>query len=238
MSQYDLPLVSCIIAVYNGQAYLREAIESLLAQEYPLLEIVVVDDGSTDGTAGVISAYRGRVHAISQTNCGVSVARNRGVEMSSGRLLCFLDADDLLDPRKIAAQVAAFGTDERLDFCDCHTSYFWSPEISAEALERDPRHAQPFWHTPLPRHISTWLFRCELWDRVGTFAARLRYAEDVDWFSRARDLPMRSLTLPDVLTHRRLHTGNVTAQCRDRQVDDLASTLRAHMVRARTRNAG
>src|ERR1044072_1539908 len=103
MSQHsDSPTVSCVIAVYNGQAYLRESIDSLLAQEYAHVEIVVVDDGSTDGTAGIIEQYGDRIRAIHQPNAGVSAARNRGVAASSGQLLCFLDADDLLDPRKIS----------------------------------------------------------------------------------------------------------------------------------------
>lgn len=234
----ELPLVSCVIAVFNGEAYLHEAIDSLLAQDYPHVEIIVVDDGSTDRTADVIERYGDRLRVLSQPNRGVSIARNRGVEMASGRLLCFLDADDLLDPSKIGTQVSAFMHDSQLEFCDCHTLYFWSPEISAEALERDPRYSDPFWRKPLPAHISTWLFRRELWERVGGFSAARRYSEDTDWFSRARDLGMRRLTLPEVRTHRRLHSGNVTTQRRAEQVADLADTLRAHLVRRRTRSPG
>lgn len=232
------PRLSCVIAVYNGEAYLDEAIDSLLAQTYPQVEIVVVNDGSTDGTAGVIGRYGDRVRALHQDNRGVSIARNRGIEISSGQLLCFLDADDWLDPRKIAAQAAEFLADPQLDLCDCYTSYFWSPEIPAEVLERDPRHGESFWRKPLPSHISTWLFRRELWDRVGEFSAKLRFAEDLDWFSRARDLPMKRLTLPDVLTHRRLHLTNVTARGRARQVADLAGTLMAHVMRKRRVGGG
>ena len=130
--QSELPLVSCIIAVFNGEAYLREAIDSLLEQTYAELEIVVVNDGSTDGTANVIDGYGDRVRVLNQANCGVSIARNRGVAMSTGQLLCFLDADDRVDRRKIAMQVATFEADAQLEFCDCHASYFWSAEISAE----------------------------------------------------------------------------------------------------------
>lgn len=230
----DLPLVSCIIAVYNGEAYLHEAIDSLIAQEYPHLEIIVVDDGSTDGTAEVIGRYGDRVRACHQDNCGVSVSRNRGVAMSKGELLCFLDADDRLDPRKIALQVDALRTDKKLELCDCYTSYFWSPELSAKALAADHRYAEPFWRQVLPHHISTWLFHRKLWERVGEFSAEMRYSEDSDWLSRGLDLFMHRLTLPDVLTHRRLHPGNVTARHRDEQVAKLADMFRAHMHRKRT----
>lgn len=232
----DLPLVSCIIAVYNGEAYLHEAIESLIGQEYPRVEIVVVDDGSTDGTAELIRRYGERVISLRQPNSGVSAARNRGVATSTGQLLSFLDADDLLDPWKIAVQVNAMRADETLDFCDCHSSYFWSPELSAEALARDVRHAEPFWHKVLPGHISTWLLRRELWDRVGGMQPGMHFSEDVDWLSRARDLSMRQLTLPDVLTRRRLHAGNVTARCGAEQGAALADMLKAHLTRVRGRS--
>lgn len=229
----NIPRVSCIIAVYNGQAYLHEAIDSVLAQTYPDVEIVVVNDGSTDGTAGVIGRYGDRVRSLHQENRGVSVARNRGVEMSTGELICFLDADDLFDARKIAVQVDTLRADPQLDLCACHASNFWSPEISPDALRRDSRYAQTFWRAPVPGYIISWLFRRGLWDRVGGFAAELRHSEDIDWFSRARDLCMRQLTLPDVLVHRRLHPANVTARRETQDVATLADVLKAHLKRVR-----
>lgn len=222
------------MAVYNGAAYLSEAIDSLLAQDYPDLEIVVVNDGSTDGTADVIRRYGDRLRVVNQANAGVSIARNRGVEMSSGQLLCFLDADDRLDPRKLSMQVAALSADPQLDFCDCHTSNFWSPELSAEMCERDPRYGGLTWWKIFPAHLSTWLFRRDLWDRVGGFQPQLRYAEDFDWFSRACDLPARRVRLADVLTHRRLHPGNVSARCLDEQATSVAGMLKAHLARKRS----
>jgi glycosyltransferase involved in cell wall biosynthesis len=234
----NLPRVSCIVAVYNGEAYLAEAIDSLLAQNYPHLEIVVINDGSTDGTADVISRYGDRLHVLNQVNRGVSMARNRGVDMSTGQLLCFLDADDRLDPRKLTMQVAELRADPHLDFCDCHTSNFWSPELSAETREQDHPYRGNAWWKTFPAHISTWLFRRDLWDRVGGFAAQLRYAEDFDWFSRACDLPMRRLTLADVLTYRRLHPANVSARCQDEQVTSVASMLKAHLARKRSVSLG
>jgi hypothetical protein len=138
-----------------------------------------------------------------------------------------------LDPRKIAVQVDAFRADERLDFCDCHSAYFWSPDLSATALAADYRFSDPFWRQVLPHHISTWLFRRALWERVGAFSATMRYSEDTDWLSRGRDLSMHRLTLPDVLTDRRLHPGNVTARHPDEQSAVMADMLAAHLRRKR-----
>jgi glycosyltransferase involved in cell wall biosynthesis len=234
----NFPRVSCVVAVYNGETYLSEAIDSLLAQTYPNLEIVVVNDGSTDGTADVIRRFGDRLRLLHQANHGVSIARNRGVELSSGELLCFLDADDRVDPRKLTMQVAELRADPNLDFCDCHTSNFWSPELSAETREQDPRYRGLTWWKIFPAHLSTWLFRRDLWDRVGGFQPRLRYAEDFDWFSRACDLPARRVRLADVLTYRRLHPGNVSARCLDEQSTSVAGMLKAHLARKRSASPG
>ena len=236
-SSSDQPLVSCIIAVLNGEAYLQQAIDSLLAQTYPATEIIVVNDGSTDRTPDVVARYGNRLRLLNQENRGVSIARNRGVAMSTGSLLCFLDADDLLKPTKIALQIARFQADPQLQFCDCHTAYFWTPEMSQARREADFRYADPFWRMPLPGHISTWLFRRQVWERVGEFSAGKQYAEDVDWFSRGRDLGLPRLTLSDVLTLRRLHENNVTTRNPGEQVSDLANMLKAHLLRKRTRKA-
>lgn len=227
------PLVSCVIAVYNGQRYLHEAIDSLLAQDYPLIEIVIVDDGSTDDTSAVIERYGDRVVALRQKNQGVSVARNRGVDRATGELICFLDADDRLDRRKIAMQVDAFHNEPLLDLCECHTRFFWSPELTESHLRTDPRYADSFWRELIPGHISTWLFTRDLWERIGPFEPGKRFAEDVDWYMRGKDLGMRRRTLPDVLTERRLHPENVTAGERAAQDDALTETIMAHLKRSR-----
>lgn len=233
--QATLPSVSCIIAVFNGETYLHEAIDSLLAQTYPRqVEIVVVNDGSTDATADVIRRYGDRLRVLNQANAGVSIARNRGVAISTGQLVCFLDADDRLEPRKIATQAAALSADPELEFCSSHSSYFWTPEMPQEARERDFRHAETYWRNPVKNHISTWLLRRELWDRVGSFTPGMSYAEDTDWISRARDLSMRSLVLPDVLTYLRLHLKNVTRARSAGQYSQLADMFKAHLVRMRT----
>lgn len=99
------PLVSIIIPTYNRASFLREAVDSALSQTYPNLEVIVVDDGSTDETGAVLSEYAGQVHAVYQGNRGLPAARNVGVEASQGQFLVFLDSDDLLLPTKIQSQV-------------------------------------------------------------------------------------------------------------------------------------
>jgi glycosyltransferase involved in cell wall biosynthesis len=102
-----MPTVSVVIPTYNSAPYLREAVDSVLAQTFRDLEVIVVDDGSTDGTANVIESYGSSIGYVQQPNSGVSVARNKGVAESAGRYVAFLDADDAWLPKKLATQLEA-----------------------------------------------------------------------------------------------------------------------------------
>lgn len=106
------PLVSAIIPNYNYANYLREAIDSVLSQTYQNIEVIVVDDGSTDNSREILQDYGERIKVIFQKNQGVSPARNNGVKASKGELIAFLDADDFWLPRKIEKQVQKFSSDK------------------------------------------------------------------------------------------------------------------------------
>ena len=102
------PKVSVIIPVYNGERYLRECLDSALAQTHAPSDIVVVNDGSTDGTSDILREYSGQVIVIEQENRGQGAAINRAVANSTGELIAFLDCDDCWDPRKLERQVEVF----------------------------------------------------------------------------------------------------------------------------------
>ncbi|TWT89734.1 putative glycosyltransferase EpsJ [Pseudobythopirellula maris] len=101
-----IPKVSVVIPCYNGEAYLREAIDSALEQAHEPLEVIVVDDGSTDGSAAIADSYGPPVRVLRQENQGESVARNRGIDESQGEWVAFLDADDVWRPSKLAEQLS------------------------------------------------------------------------------------------------------------------------------------
>src|SRR4051812_386439 len=98
--------VSCIVAVYNGEPFLAEAIDSILAQTYRPLEVIVVDNMSTDATAEIAASYGEPVHVIDAEPRGPAIARNRGIRDARFPLIAFLDADDLIHPEKLERQVA------------------------------------------------------------------------------------------------------------------------------------
>ena len=113
------PFVSIIIPCYNGERYVGEAIESAIGQTYPHSEVIVIDDGSTDGSLDVIRAIGDRICWESGPNRGACAARNRGIELAKGDFIQFLDADDLLHPQKLAMQLPfAQSVSDSLVFCD------------------------------------------------------------------------------------------------------------------------
>jgi len=117
------PRVSVIIPTYNRSELLQVAIESVLAQTYPHIEIIVVDDGSTDDTATVMAQYAGRVTYLRQTNRGVAAARNTGFRAASGQYLTFLDDDDLILPAKVERQVQVLSSRPKVGLVHCRYYY-------------------------------------------------------------------------------------------------------------------
>lgn len=117
-------IVSVIIPAHNCEKYVAEAIDSVLAQTYPAVECIVVDDGSTDRTAEVVKSYGERVRYVYQDNAERSAARNNGLRCATGEYVSFLDADDYLAPEKIFQQVALLGADSRLEIVYSRVCYF------------------------------------------------------------------------------------------------------------------
>ncbi len=119
----NTPLVSVIIPTYNRAWALKKAIDSVLEQNYKNFELIVVDDGSTDDTEALVTEYAKSVKFVQQPNLGVSAARNKGISISSGALISFLDSDDYWEPEKLSAQVEFFNANP--DTLICQTEEIW-----------------------------------------------------------------------------------------------------------------
>jgi glycosyltransferase involved in cell wall biosynthesis len=201
------PLISCIIPVYNGEHYLREAIDSILAQTYRPFEIIVADDGSTDGTAAVIAACGNQVRYLSQANRGPAAARSLGLRAALGDFVAFLDADDLWHPVKLARQMVEFEKQPEMDLCFACYRHFWMPDL-AEEEERFRDHPvsgpQSAWH------IGTLLARRAAFKKFGHFNEHAREFENMIWFLRAGGEGAVIRLLPDILMDRRFHPDNIT----------------------------
>jgi glycosyltransferase involved in cell wall biosynthesis len=198
------PLVSVMIGAYNAAPYLGEAIESALGQDYEPIELIVVDDGSTDGTADVARSFP-QAKVIQQENGGNGSARNRAVENASGELYAFLDADDRFTPGKLSLQKAVLHADPGLDMVFGYVREFFSPELDEEtrASLRPPAPEPMPWTAP-----NLMLVRRRSFERVGPFTTAVRVGVTVDWFARAQEAGLRHTIPPEVVLERRLHTQN------------------------------
>lgn len=181
------PLVSVVIPVFNGVNYLRDAIESVFAQTYPNIELIVVDDGSTDSTWEIIESYGERVCAIHKDNGGVASALNMGIRQASGGFVAWLSHDDLFLPDKIAMQISFLKGHP--EFGLCYTDF----EIINASGERLKIYRAPWYSSAeLPRrflsdmHIngSTVLMRKSCFERTGGFNDRLPHTQDLDMWLR------------------------------------------------------
>ncbi len=219
--------VSCIVPVYDGERHLGDALASVLDQTSPPFEVLVLDDGSTDGSAAVAASFGDPVRVVEQAHHGVSRARNHGIELARGDLIAFLDADDLFVPHKLERQRAQLLARAELEMVAAHTVNFWSAEVPDHQRDHDPQHRDPW-----PRHISTWMVRRSVFDRVGRFDETMPVSQDVDWHIRAQAAGVVIETLPDILTRRRLHATNTTRHRRDECQAAVLASVRRHLTRA------
>jgi glycosyltransferase involved in cell wall biosynthesis len=198
------PLISVIIGVYNARPYLAEAIDSVFAQTYKPLELIVVDDGSDDGSDQVARSYGDALRYMRQERQGNGSARNTGVEAATGDFFAFLDADDRFVPLKLERQMAALQADPGLDIVFGHVAEFVSPELDEETKTRlrRPTPEAP-WAAP-----NLMLIRRESFLRAGMFSTELRVGVTVDWYARAMEAGLQKLVLPEIVLERRLHTAN------------------------------
>jgi glycosyltransferase involved in cell wall biosynthesis len=135
-------IVSVIIPVYNGQAFVGEALDSVFAQTFSSLEVIAVDDGSSDGSREVLEAFPG-VSLVCQDNQGVAAARNAGLQHCSGSFVSFLDQDDLWQAGKTASQVQYLLDHPVVDIVSCHTDFFLDGIDQKPDWLRQERFSQP-----------------------------------------------------------------------------------------------
>ena len=189
-----LPKVSVIIPTYQRAHLIRESIDSVLAQTYRDFEIIVVDDGSTDGTHEVVAGYRNRVRYIYQENRGPSSARNSGIKAAQGEFIAFQDSDDLWLPEKLASQVPLFDRDPEIGLVYCDMSYFRS-DGPCDRPSSFKSHAPPasgyalreLFVNGTPMHTPTAIVMRHCFDNAGMFDERLVDFEDqAMWFRIAR----------------------------------------------------
>jgi glycosyltransferase involved in cell wall biosynthesis len=221
------PLVSVIIPVYNGARFLRAALESVFAQTYRPLEVIVVDDGSVDDS-GVIAQSFPEVSYIHQANQGVAAARNNGIEAARGEFFAFLDQDDLWTPEKLQTQVDYLRSHPEVGYTLSQQQYFLEPGTTMPPWFRKELFASV--HTGWV--LGTLLVRRTTFEQIGNFATGYSAANDSDWFFRAKAAEVPMEVLPDLLLLKRVHEANDSGRAKE-ILSELRRVVKSSLDRQR-----
>jgi len=205
----DTPLVSILVPAYNLAHYLPATIDSILAQDYPRVELIVIDDGSTDDTRDVLAHYTGRLRWESQPNAGQAAAMNRGWAMTRGEILSWIGADDLLLPDAVSTSVRALQAHPEvvLSYCDFNQI---DPDgrVIRRVATRDYSYREMLTRViclPGPGAF----FRRSAWQATGPWDVSLKVMLDYDYWLRL-GLCGPFMRIPRVLAHYRMHPGQET----------------------------
>ncbi|HUP01071.1 MAG TPA: glycosyltransferase family A protein [Gemmatimonadota bacterium] len=199
------PDISCVVPAYNGERFIAEALDSLIAQTLTPLEIIVMDDGSTDRTAEIVREYGPPVVYVHQANAGAATARNRGVEKSRGAFVAFLDADDIAIPERLELQMERFRARPELQVSLARVENFWEDELRAEmVLLGDHAITRPRSGTV----TQAGLVRREILESI-RFDPALVICHDSDWQLRAEEVQTAIEVIPEILVRRRMHGSSL-----------------------------
>lgn len=201
----ECPLVSVVIPVYNAGSYIREAIESILRQTYKPIEIIVVDDGSSDDSAEVVRTFD-NIRYVYQDNGGPSKARNVGISQSRGEFIGFHDADDICLPNRFSEQMDVMLSDNKIEVVYSRIQNFLDVNADVPSYLKTKELMKP-----RMGFISSALMRKAVFKKVGLFSEDIKIGEDIDWMIRGGDCSICASTIPKVLVQRRLHETNLSS---------------------------
>jgi hypothetical protein len=197
------PLISVIIPVYNGAAFLASAVQSILEQHYPAIEIIVIDDGSEEDIEAETRALPVDIRFFRQDNAGPASARNRGIQDAAGELIAFLDVDDLWPAGHLETLLQALDEETDIVIGRGQVARMHSDKSGKYDFVGNPEESFPY-------YLGAALYRKSTFRSMGLFDTDLRFGEDTDWFLRARDAKLTVKRLDQVTLIVRRHGDNMT----------------------------
>ncbi|MER3447557.1 MAG: hypothetical protein C4291_12305 [Candidatus Dadabacteria bacterium] len=198
------PLVSVIIPVLNGERFINEAVENVLSQNYPALELIIVDDGSTDKTEEIILQLPCDIRYFKQENGGPASARNRGIKDASGEFIAFLDVDDLWPDNNLNFLIGELLCDPEIEVIHGYAQLMkMNPQNNKYEYIGNPKESFRY-------YIGAGVYRKSVFTKVGLFDNTLIFGEDHDWFNRAKELNIKIKRIEDVTLLVRRHGQNMT----------------------------
>ncbi|MDF1655469.1 MAG: glycosyltransferase family A protein [Coxiellaceae bacterium] len=208
------PLISIIVPAYNAERFITDAINSLLNQTYTNIEIIIIDDESTDNTLAIARSFPNKVRVYSQTNSGPAAARNTGISKAKGELFAFLDADDTWGKNKLTKQQAVLQENPNIDMVFGHVK---QNQTILSGIS----------------HI-TLLVRKTSYLKVGNLETEWKCGEFIDWYARAKDLGLQEHLLDEVVASRRIHDDNLGIREKNKRSDYL-KVIKATLDRRRAK---
>ena len=199
------PFISVIIPAYNAAEFLADAVQCIWDQNYPELEVILVDDGSTDDTPRVAASFGGKVRYTRQENQGPGSARNHGLRLARASLIAFLDADDLWPPytlKLLGSHLADYPGTEMVLGRMQYLRQIQGPDGRPKL--------EPFAQPVLTLNLDAGLFRKAAFDKVGPFDPTMASSDDMDWFLRAREARISMDFVEQVVLFYRRHDHNLT----------------------------
>ena len=212
------PLISVVIPFYNPGDFLTESVASVFAQTYPEIQLILVDDGSTDHSPELAKAFGTRVELVSIPQSGIGAALNAGLACCRGQFFCWLDADDLWLPNKVQEQIEFLSSSPEFD----------GVFVTVEQFRQDG--GPPPANGTVNR--GSLMICSESFHRVGRWQEGLKVGEFLDWYARARELGLKFGSLPQALYRRRIH-GNNTVTREHASKQDYIKVLKAALDRRR-----
>jgi glycosyltransferase involved in cell wall biosynthesis len=223
-------LATVIVPVYNSERYLEDTLKSIFNQDYQPIEVIVVDDGSTDSSAKIAKSFK-NIRYIYQANQGPSAARNTGITISQGEFIAFLDSDDMWMPEKLSLQINYLLNHPDVGFVVAHRRM-----LIEQGIKR------PLWYK---EHIfqkdsvcfgaSAMLAWRNTFKEVGPYNPSYRFGENAEWLTRAKDAGVRYSILPETLLISRVHDKNLTHHLNEMRPNILRA-LKASIDRQRSKN--
>jgi glycosyltransferase involved in cell wall biosynthesis len=235
MTLPSLPSCTVVVPAYNAEEYVGAAVASALAQTYPRLEVVVVNDGSTDSTSRVLERFRPAVRYVEQPNLGVAAARNRGIREATGELVVFLDSDDVWLPKRVASMVRFLADHRDIGFVTTNqfllvgdrptTRRYYGPPIFHETF-RPQR--QAYWIIQKNFVAAGVMLPRELVEQHGGFDETLSGPEDWDLWIRLILGGKRVALVPEPLAYYRIRPGSLSRNPA-RMAENEARVLAKHL---------
>lgn len=234
------PSVSIIIPTYNCETYIAETINSVLGQTLKDLELIIVDDGSTDNTREIAASYGGSVRLLAQRNAGVCAARNHGIREAAGRHICLMDHDDYWFPEKLELQVEEMK--RRPEVGLVYSTFLWWFPDDHGVFPAPESFSDLMGETGIDEEFSGWIYhlllldcwvltsaaliRAEVFDKCGVFDESLPYSEDWDlWLRISREYPFIKLKRPLTLYRQHPGQGNRLARTVDYRTELLSKAV-------------